>query len=73
MVKSQEKGLLMMSLFSFRELITTIRKGNIYAINTMIRPIIASAFASFLLFPPIVDFFIMLPPPASWSDIPADR
>ena len=28
MVKSQEKGLLMMSRFSFRELMTTMMKGN---------------------------------------------
>ena len=65
MVNSQENGLLMISRFSFRELITTIRKGNIYAIKMMIRPIMASALANFLLFPPIVVLFIMPLPPVS--------
>ena len=70
---NQENGLLIISLFCFRELITTIRNGNIYAAKIITSPVIARKFTAFLLFPPIVVFFIMPRPPVSSSDKPGYR
>ena len=62
-VNNHENGLLIISLFCFKELITTIINGNIYAINIIINPAIAKKFKIFLFVPPIVVCFITLPPP----------
>ena len=57
MVNSQENGLLIISLFCFRELINTMTKGNIYAANKTSNTAVESILVIF--------FFITLQPPSS--------
>lgn len=73
MVNSQENGLLIISRFCLRELMTTMINGNIYAMKMMISLVMASASATFFLVPPIDVWFIMLPPPVFSSYIPGFR